>query len=294
MAQVAKTPDDAAARYVLACEARDLGAELGDLALVTQAAEIMGGEFDLDQQLMLAEIYRDLLPKTRLSDANRALAESAVKVLDRALAVSQFEAAEILAKVAVSAAGKAKDTAFSKTVKAKSDEVAAHKHASEEAERAATKLAESPDDAEPHLLLGKYLCFYRGDWQQGLPHLSRGSDATLKDLATKSLATPNVALSLAELGDAWWDAAENAKGKDKEALQSGAHLWYSQALPGLAGLNKVKAQKRLGELGEPKTVAKGPIGRIPASSNVVPAKANNSGPPRTASTPKAVSAPPTK
>lgn len=274
LAQVAKTPDDAAARYVLACEGRDLAIELTDLPLIERAAEMLGAEFDLDHHQMLAEIYQKLASKSRAADANRALAESAVKLLDQAQAVHRFEAAEKLAKVAVTAAGKARDPQLSKTAKAKSEELAILKQAWEAAQKALTKLTESPDDAEAHLVLGKFYCFSHGDWDRGLTHLSRGDDPTLKDLAVRSLAPLADAAAQVEVGDAWWNAAEKAKGKDKSALQSGAYLWYSRAMPALVGLNRVKVQKRLAEIGEPSVAPK-----LARSETAIPATVASSNSP---------------
>ena len=103
--------------------------------------------------------------------------------------------------------------------------------------------------------MGRYLCFVQGDWEQGLSHLAKGPDGPLKDLATKSLKPPAEAAALAELGDAWFSAAEKAKGKDKAEMRAGAAYWYSQAEPGLTGLVKTIVEKRLKELGGPITVA---------------------------------------
>ena len=51
------------------------------------------------------------------------------------------------------------------------------------------------------------------------------------------------------LGDAWFAAAEKAKGKDKADLRAGAAYWYTQAEPGLTGLMKTNVEKRLEDLG---------------------------------------------
>ena len=89
----------------------------------------------------------------------------------------------------------------------------------------------------------------QGDWDQGLAHLAKGSDGLLKDLAAKGLKPPEDSAALVVLGDAWYDAAEKTKGKDKAELRTGAAYWYSQAESGLTGLVKAKIEKRLAELG---------------------------------------------
>jgi hypothetical protein len=97
-------------------------------------------------------------------------------------------------------------------------------------------------------LLGKYHCFVCFDWEKGLPLLLKGDDAVLKDLATKSLAAPNDAAALVEVGDAWWNAAEAARGKSKGEFQCGAQHWYTQVASVLTGLTRAKVDQRLKEL----------------------------------------------
>ena len=56
-------------------------------------------------------------------------------------------------------------------------------------------------------VLGTYLCFVRGDWDRGLPHLAAGSDAALAATAKHDLARPQDAAARAAAGDAWWGLA---------------------------------------------------------------------------------------
>ena len=69
------------------------------------------------------------------------------------------------------------------------------------------KLEQHPEDAEANLVVGKNLCFRKGDWDDGLDFLARGSDPVLKELAQNDLALPRDAKAQIELGDAWWERA---------------------------------------------------------------------------------------
>ncbi len=110
-------------------------------------------------------------------------------------------------------------------------------------------LAKTPGDAAANLALGKYLCFTKGEWNQGFVRLAKGSDPVLANLAIQSLANPVNAAAQEALGDAWWKAAEAAKGSAKaEFLEMGCGYWYSKALPRLAGLAKSKVEGRLHSL----------------------------------------------
>ena len=114
------------------------------------------------------------------------------------------------------------------------------------------RLKTKPDDPDACLAVGRWHCFSQGDWEAGLPLLAKGSDAALKSLAAEELAsTPSKSEDKIARGDAWWDAAEKAVGKAKNAMRWRAGYWYQEAMPDLApGLGKVKAEKRLAQATE--------------------------------------------
>ena len=100
--------------------------------------------------------------------------------------------------------------------------------ASSAAEAAQAQLKAKPADASAHLALGRYLCLLKGDWEAGLPHLARGDNPELKALAEDDLKhvplpwqpeagkqppAPVPAAAAMKLSDAWWELAEQAKGR---------------------------------------------------------------------------------
>ena len=117
-----------------------------------------------------------------------------------------------------------------------------------EAIRAAQeRLKAAPDDPDACLAVGHWYCFSRGDWDEGLKLLAKGSDDALKSLAAEELARkPSNADQRVARGDAWWDLAETAAGKPKAAMRARAGHWYLDAMPDLApGLGKSRVEKRL-------------------------------------------------
>ena len=76
------------------------------------------------------------------------------------------------------------------------------------------RLKTAPDDPDACLAVGRWYCFYQGDWDEGLKLLAKGSDDALKSLAAEELASkPSKAEERVARGDAWWDLAEKAAGK---------------------------------------------------------------------------------
>ena len=107
-------------------------------------------------------------------------------------------------------------------------------------------LAATPDDAAACAEMGQYLGPMKGDWEPALRFLARGSDAALKPLAERELAPPSQPAEWAAIGDQWWTLAEQEKDPlRKGRLQSHARQLYRLALPGLAGLSRMKIEKRL-------------------------------------------------
>ncbi len=106
-------------------------------------------------------------------------------------------------------------------------------------------LQADPVDPEANLVLGKYLCLVKGDWDKGIPVLALGADPKLKALAVKELRGVSLHAAQAELGDGWFDLAANESATPRKQLLRRAGHWYRQALPGLAGLRRTKVEQRL-------------------------------------------------
>jgi formylglycine-generating enzyme required for sulfatase activity len=117
------------------------------------------------------------------------------------------------------------------------------------------QLKTTPDDAEASLTVGRWQCFNEGDWDSGLKLLAQGSDGALKSLAAEELtAKPAKAEDKAARGDAWWDAAGKAAGRDKSGMRGRAAYWYQEAVGELSpGLAKLKLEKRLAQMAEDKS-----------------------------------------
>jgi hypothetical protein len=96
------------------------------------------------------------------------------------------------------------------------------------------------------LTAGKFECFFKGDSKHGLPMLSKSLDPVLKKLADADLAEPKDVNQQVLAGDGWWDLSEKERSKRAQAmmLTRAAH-WYTKALPRVAGISRVKLDKRI-------------------------------------------------
>ncbi len=241
------TTDDPAAKFVLLREARDLAAKAGDAALAFRAVDALAAAFDVKVAAMKADAL-EVLAKGAIKMATaREIADAALAALDEAVASDDYDSAARIAKVAGTAAGRA-GTAVANTVKARAKHVETAQKEFTRVKPFMAKLAEDANDSTAASEVGRFLCFYKGDWENGLPLLAKGKDEKLKVLAEKDLEMPATAAELAAVGDGWWDLGDKQPDGVRRILQLRAHVSYQKALPELTGLAKSKVQKREAEI----------------------------------------------
>jgi hypothetical protein len=113
-------------------------------------------------------------------------------------------------------------------------------------QRSRQTLENSPNDASAHQAVGEYLCFLRGEWKEGLPHLVKGSEANLAGLARADLTSPTSVKEQTDLADAWYKKGMDATSDiEKVAMLGRAMHYYQKARPRASNLLKSKIELRL-------------------------------------------------
>ena len=244
-----ETKDDLAARYVLFREAADIAARAGDIGTCTRAIAETAASFDIDELVTRGKTLAAAGSAARDPNALKAVIEAFLTLAAEAVAIDNYDVAERGAKAAERYARKARNAALLADAKAKLKDITTLRAAHEKVAKARAVLATNPENPAANQTVGEFLCFTKGDWDEGLPHLARGSDETLKALAAKELAKPKDADAQVALGDQWRAAAgkETSEGRKGCLLARAAH-WYEAALPNLTGLAKAKLEKQLEEV----------------------------------------------
>lgn len=240
-----QSADDAASQYVLLKTARDIAAAGGDLATAFQAIEQLDRAFTVDALAMKAAVLAKVETAARQPSQLKSIAEEALGLIDDAVAADKTEILTELADLALAASRKLKDKDLLKQAQRRKKDVEQIVQAAEEVQSAKKKLEDAPNDPAANSIVGRYLCFVKGDWEQGVPMLALGDDAELKKLATRDIEGAKDAKEQAALGDAWWDLSETKAGREAERMKERSYHWYKQAMPGLTGLAKDKVEKRL-------------------------------------------------
>jgi tetratricopeptide (TPR) repeat protein len=242
------TKDDNAARYVLIQQARDLATKAGDCETFLKAAEALAKAFNIslsESQTAGVDALAANLTATGARDAGQPLLDAA----DAALAAGEFDAAQKLLRAADAAGRKGSVATVTSSVAARTKSLVTLRKDFEKLGDARKKLETAPTDPEANLIVGRYLCFVKNDWEGGLPRLVLGSDATLKAAAEKDdKANSGSSADKAEAADNWYKLGTSAEAMQKSSLMSRALLRYREAQSEATGLAKVKIEKRIEEL----------------------------------------------
>ena len=173
--------------------------------------------------------------------------DAALPLVDEAVDADKFETAKQLLDIARASAQKARDGQLAKELVARKKEIEKLAAAFTTVERAFSVLENKPDDPDANSAIGRFQCFVKRNWSNGLKYLAKGDDADLKEAATKDLAAPTAPTDQVELADSWFQFAEKQR-SDKvaaEAAMGRAAFWYQLASPKTSGLQQKKVQKQL-------------------------------------------------
>jgi WD40 repeat protein len=243
----AEEAKDTTERYALLVESSTLAAAAGDLIGAFCAIDRINQEFAVKaMDLKLAAVAQATEALTT-PQAGRTMVANILEAVDQALAEDNFAVAHQLMKHAETFAG-ARANSLLKIVQGRAGELAEVERQFETVKPAAATLGRQPGDPEASLAWGKYLSFWKGDWEKGLPLLAQGKDASLRELAQKELARPKKASASVLLGDQWRKLAANETGVAKTQLLLHAIEWYRQALPELEKVELARVQSKIKEI----------------------------------------------
>jgi tetratricopeptide (TPR) repeat protein len=182
------------------------------------------------------------------------LAADAMESGDYDLAVKAADKAD-------AAAGKRKDPSLIEQARDLREQARTLQREFKAIEDQVRKLRETPEDPAANEALGRFHCFARGDWEKGLPYLSRAADPLLRSLAEADRATKPEMTGMLASGDRWWDWAEKQSAKSvRDSARGRAARWYELSMGGLLESERGRVEKRLRILGD--AGGGGPAGNV--------------------------------
>jgi hypothetical protein len=233
--------DDPPTRFVMLREARELAVDAGDLDAAFAAIDQMGRLFQIDPAEMKASAMTAMVDKSSLPPPQ--LIDKYLHVEDTFLSTGDVSMANKAYVLASMLSDQQRDPAIKERVKEEHIALMDGVREQKTVLSAMNKAKVHPEDAEANLIVGKYACFVRELWPQGLAYLAKGSDEKLKSLATRELAASDPDAT-ADVADAWWDYAALATGQPADRARLHAADLYRQVLPNLSGDKKDRALQR--------------------------------------------------
>jgi hypothetical protein len=224
-----------------------VAAQAADLPTGLRATDELAAGYQVEALSIKLGFMTEAAKGARTPEEFKPVAEAYLALQQQAVAADAFEVADQCGAAAVASARKAKDVALAARAEAKSKEVSAARSSAEAVKKHRETLARNAEDPAANLAVGRYECLLRGNWTAGLPLLGKGSDASLRDLAAKDLATPETGEARLAVGDGWWTLAEKESGEAKANAQRRAAFWYAKARDQLAGLIKQRVELRIAQ-----------------------------------------------
>ncbi|MCO6454517.1 MAG: hypothetical protein J5I93_04295, partial [Pirellulaceae bacterium] len=249
MDHVPEVRPDPASHYVLLDIIREIAVQGDDPELAIEALDELCQTYSADRHDLRRKTLASCLKKDKDGKirGSQSLMQHALRYAQDARSDEAYQDAEELCSLAIAAVQSDRNPKeLIDRIARYRDEVRDFKQARVNADEALRTLEKSPaDDGVARLALGRYLCLYRDDWENGLPILAEASSGGLQSVVQLELENPATPEAQATLGDAWWDRAESAGPAEQLAMRRRAAQWYAKALPTMpAGLQKVKIQRR--------------------------------------------------
>ena len=110
-------------------------------------------------------------------------------------------------------------------------------------------LETDPANKKANLLVGRFLCFVKEDWDTGLARLLLGADGPLRNAVDKDVAAASGGVNdRVEAGDLWRKFAATMDSVQKAAIEKRALHWYLLSVDELMGLPKLRVEKLIQEI----------------------------------------------
>jgi formylglycine-generating enzyme required for sulfatase activity len=232
--------------YVLLRTAKDLAAQGLDVKTALEAIDARADAFDADAKSEKVDLFVKTTAKgTEASVWGGAALELAKEMSD----ADDYDSAIKLATRAETLSRTTTDKWLHDLAKEREKELTDWKRLADGLKPHYKTLETKPDDATASSAVGKFVCLAKGEWTRGLPMLAKGSDAALKGLAEQELGNPKESASQAALAEAWVSWSDKESSTYKAAGRARAAEWLRRALPGLTGMSKISAEKKLASFG---------------------------------------------
>lgn len=249
LAEQTKVPGE---QYVFLQEAWKLAAGAGDLNTAFWAIDAMEEAFVLNGPAERARALAVGAKGVKTPEGGMEVVDQALKLITMVLDEDDYDLANVLGQAAEDAARKTKDLPLVLSVQRERKGIDKAKLEFAKLKPFVDRLKQNPSDPEANLQMGKYLCFFKGNWERGLFYLAQSSDPALRMQAQRDLIHPEEIKEQIGVGDAWWEMATKEADQTKTHIQQRAVFWYQQAIHATDGLVLGKLEQRIAAVPPPR------------------------------------------
>ena len=235
------------AQYELLREAERLAVVHRDLNAGLDATDQLFERFQTDRWQEQYEFLRQLIRSSK-GEARNDLTRVALALSSQAVVDDNYQDAKRFANLAVSIVRK--DPVARPHVTQRKIHVDTVEREFAASREAAEQLVQSGDNPAANLIVGEFLCFAKGDFENGLPHLKVGEDASLRKLAEADLARPARSAERKSVADGWRAIARQKRGLHQLHALDRARYWYDLSLTGANPAEIVDTRKTLNRVVE--------------------------------------------
>ncbi len=243
---------DPAAGYILLVESVAYLARLGNVDDAMKVIEKIDTSYQPDGRVALKAkllVAASVIPKA--PQKNQDLVDLCKRFMVEAAAEADVKSIDEFTKAATAALRMLRDNLQKKELLELAKNLKAELVQYGNIATARQTLETTPDDPDANLAVGKFLCFIKGDWEAGVKHLAKGSNADLAAVAKLELTNPSDAIGQRELGKKWHTVMTSDSHQTNAPKVAGRVLhWYEKVLPSLKGLEKVRAVQIISEAKE--------------------------------------------
>ena len=244
-----KVPAD---QYALLEEAKKIAVQAQDSQTVLVIIDKVDNRFQIDALRQKGSALYQIRKKLASREEHAAIVPSWRSVIDAAVRAGRFELVGKLSEYALDSAEQSGDKDSLEALQARVAEISREVAEYKEYQQALEQLKQTPLDPAANLLVGKYHCIVKGDWENAPTYLALGADEPLKQAAGAELAASAadaMAAAQIEVAEHWWKLADAAKDREQTAFRQRAGYWYKKSLPSLTegGLQRRRVELRLSE-----------------------------------------------
>lgn len=242
-----RTNDDPTARYVLMHMAYDRAVQAGNDLLALAIIDELARSHRIDALAMHFAVFtRSIERSTEGARSNETYQLAwAFRLVESALLVDRIDLAEDVMTLASPIAKRSNDQLLKDDGVRWAALVQEWSAPAAEAQRAALRVVQDPDDANAYAALGRYLSLTKGDWKNGLWRLARGSDQALRLAAKAERAAGGDPHALIAAADQWRELADDYTGIARRRLILHADDLYRRVYPDVTGLTRLAVDQKL-------------------------------------------------